>query len=237
VGVIAPTFALYKEDNMGLAKRTKQPFRKRLASYIYRKLDPPPPVKGPSTVLLSGKILVKDNFLSEGDFIALQRWAFRQETPLDTKEREWGEELVRDFGPNMSSRQWSTEHEDMPEEPRKFVERLLEAGIIRDQDVIHLGVYRWQARSGMGMHSDSHTDTAITFYLNDVWHPEWGGDFTYYESRDDVDEGIGHTASPRRNRLVVNHSTVPHKVNYCSETAQDRVTLQAFVYKGAVSTD
>ena len=34
------------------------------------------------------------------------------------------------------------------------------------------------------------------------------------------------------NRLVVNHNTINHKVCYCSVTAQDRVTLQAFVYKG-----
>ena len=222
---------------MGLAKRTKQPFRKRLARYLSGKLDPPPPVKGPSTVLLSGKILVKDKFLPELEFVALQHWAFRQETPLTREDRKWDAQLVRDFGPNLSSRQWSSESDDMPPEPRKFVERLREAGIIRDSDIIHLGVYRWQKKSGMGMHSDSHTDTAITFYLNDVWHPDWGGDFTYYESREDVEAGIGHAASPRRNRLVVNHSTVPHKVNYCAEAAQDRITLQSFVYKGSVSTD
>ncbi len=222
---------------MALAKRTKQPFRKRLARAISRRLDPPPPVAGPSTVLLSGKILVKDNFLPEQEFIALQRWAFSVETPRTRKDRQWHEQLNRDFAENKSSRQWSSEHDDMPEEARKYVERLREAGIIKQTDIIHLGVYRWERMSGMGLHTDSHTDTAVTFYLNDVWHQDWGGDFTYYENPEDLEMGIGHTASPRRNRLVVNHSTIDHKVNYCSSTAQDRVTLQAFVYKGRVGTE
>jgi hypothetical protein len=222
---------------MAISKRASQPFRKRLARAIYYRLDPPPRVKGPNTLLLSGKILVKDDFLPESDFIALQRWAFALDTPRTREDRQWQEQLIRDFGENRSSRQWSSEHDDMPPEPRMFVQRLREANIVSEKDVIHLGVYRWARLSGMGLHTDSHTDTAVTFYLNDVWHPDWGGDFTYYDSRDDLDMGIGHTASPRRNRLVVNHSTIDHKVNYCSSTAQDRVTLQAFVFKGAVSTD
>jgi hypothetical protein len=217
-----------------MAKRTRMPFRKRLARAINRRLDPPPPVKGPTTVLLSGKILIKDAFLSQNDFIAIQRWAFALETPHTRKDRGWQEQITRDFAANMASRQWSSEHDDMPDEGKRFIAALREAEIIKDSDIIHLGVYRWERLSGMGLHTDGHTDTAITFYLNDVWHPDWGGDFTYYASHDDLEMGLGHSAAPRPNRLVVNHNTVDHKVNYCATTAQDRVTLQAFVYKGDV---
>ncbi|MGI9308068.1 MAG: 2OG-Fe(II) oxygenase [Gammaproteobacteria bacterium] len=207
-------------------------FRKRLARAINRRLDPPPPHKGPHTVLLSGKILVRDDFLPSEDFIALQRWAVSVPTPKTRKDREWQQLLVRDFGENKGSRQWASDHDDVPEEAQPFVKALREAEIIAKDDLLHFGVYRWERLSGMGIHTDAHTDTAITFYLNDVWEKNWGGDFTYYESPSDLEIGIGHTVSPAANRLVVNHSTIDHKVNYCSTTAQDRLTLQAFVYKG-----
>jgi hypothetical protein len=220
-----------------MAKRTSTPLRRRLARAISRRLDPPPKIKGPSTILLNGKILVKDSFLSTNDFVALQRWAFNLPTPHTRKDRSWGEQLIRDFAENKGSRQWSSSHDDMPEEPARFIAALRDNSIIKKTDTIHLGVYRWEKLSGMGMHTDSHTDTAITLYLNDVWHSDWGGDFTFYASHDDFENGLGHTASPRPNRMVVNHSTIDHKVNYCSATAQDRVTLQAFVYKGTVDED
>jgi len=207
-------------------------FRRRLARAVNRTLDRAPPATGPNAQLLSGKILLHDNFLDADEFIALQRWAFAVETPRTREDRKWGEYLVRDFEENRGSRQWASDHDDMPDEPRRFVEKLRKEKIIKDSDVIHLGVYRWERLSGMGVHTDSHTDTALTFYLNDVWHQDWGGDFTYYESQYHLDKGIGHSVAPAANRLVVNHSTIAHKVNYCSTTAQDRVTLQSFLYRG-----
>ena len=164
--------------------------------------------------------------------MALQRWAISVPTPNTRKERNWQELLIRDFGENKGSRQWASNHDDVPDELRFFIDALRAAEIISPSDLLHVGVYRWERLSGMGLHTDGHTDTAVTFYMNDVWDRNWGGDFTYYESRSDLDMGIGHSVAPAANRLVVNHSTIDHKVNYCSTTAQDRLTLQAFVYKG-----
>ena len=164
--------------------------------------------------------------------MALQRWAISVPTPNTRKERNWQELLIRDFGENKGSRQWASNHDDVPDELRFFIDALRAAEIISPSDLLHVGVYRWERLSGMGLHTDAHTDTAVTFYMNDVWDRNWGGDFTYYESRSDLDMGIGHSVAPAANRLVVNHSTIDHKVNYCSTTAQDRLTLQAFVYKG-----
>lgn len=206
--------------------------RRRLAKAISNVLDPLPSEAGPGGVLLSGSILVHDNFLDTEEFIALQRWAFSVETPFTRKDRHWGEQLARDFHENKGSRQWASDHSDVPDVLRNFIERLREKGIVRQSDLIHFGVYRWERLSGMGVHNDQHTNMAMTFHLNDAWPRDWGGDFTYYETSRDLDVGIGRSIAPAANRLVVNHSTIDHKVSYCSTTAQDRVTLQAFVYKG-----
>lgn len=210
----------------------KTTLRKRLSKFAMAVLDPPPSTKFPDTMLLAGQILIRDNFLPGEQFIAIQRWAYQMAAPFNREQRKWDQYITRDFGENKSSRQWASNHDDMPEEPKQFIEALREAGVVTRDDLIHIGVYRWERLSGMGLHFDSHTDTAITFYLNDLWDPNWGGDFIFYEGKQEFALGMGRSVMPTANRLVVNHSTVRHKVSYCSITAPDRVTLQAFVYKG-----
>jgi len=183
-------------------------------------------------MLLTGQILVRDKYLPEEQFIELQRWAYQMDTPFTREQRNWSEIIKRDFAENKASRQWASNHNDVPPVLQKFIATLRDAEIVGKNDLIHIGVYRWERLSGMGMHLDSHTDTAITFYLNDVWDSNWGGDFIYYEGKQELALGVGHAVMPAANRLVVNHSTIHHKVAYCSITSPDRVTLQAFVFKG-----
>ena len=207
----------------------------KLISKLRRSFATHPAPASPSStkqgLLLSGDIVLHDNFLPDDQFIGLQHWAFDVATPLTREQRSWKELIKRDFKDNMSSRQWASNHDDMPAEPAAFIAALREAKIVEPDDIIHLAVYRWQQLSGMGLHTDGFTDTAITFYMNDTWSKDWGGDFIYYDSADNVAKGMGHAVMPARNRMVVNRSTVHHKVNYCSNTAQDRVSVQAFVFK------
>jgi len=210
----------------------KTTFRKKLSKFVMRRLDPPPSTDFAHTLLLTGQIMVRDKFLPEDQFIELQRWAYQTETPYTREDRKWSEVIKRDFGENKASRQWASNHDDVPPVLQKFITALRDAEIVKQNDLIHIGVYRWERLSGMGMHEDSHTDTAITFYLNDVWNKNWGGDFVYYEGKQELALGLGRSVTPAANRVVVNHSTIDHKVTYCAITAPDRVTLQAFVYKG-----
>lgn len=143
--------------------------------------------------------------------------------------RRWDMAIVRDFSDCMSSRQWSSAEDDIPDEARFFVDAVKKAGMVEPDATVVIGVLRWQQRSGMGEHTDGHSDTAITFYLNDTWNKSWCGDFIFYESREDFNNGFGRAVSPLANRLVINKSRVMHKVTYCSELAVERVTLQAFV--------
>jgi hypothetical protein len=109
-------------------------------------------MKRPYAVLLSARIVVRDNVLSNDDFIALQRWAISVPTPKKRRDRDW------------------------------------------------------QQLFGLRLHTNAHTDTAITLYLNKVWDKNRGDDISYYESLQDLEIGIGHSVSPAANRLVVNHS-------------------------------
>ena len=129
------------------------------------------------------------------------------------------------------SRMWLTDDGDLPAEAELFVKRVRETNMVEDDASILLGVYRWQPGSGMGEHSDGHTETAITFYLNDTWQKNWFGDFVFYESAEAESGGFGRAVAPKPNRLVINKNTIPHKVTYSSALSVERITVQAFVVK------
>jgi len=182
-------------------------------------------------VFANGGVVLWDDFLPKNDFIGLQRWANEMTCEFTRSDRNWQELLIRDFNECLGSRQWCSLSDDVPEPVKPFIEAVQKTGLVEPDAEIHLGVYRWLPKSGMGEHSDSHTDTAITFYLNDTWKDDWFGDFVFYESEEGERKGIGRAVAPKENRLVINRATVHHKVTYTSENAVDRLTLQAFLPK------
>lgn len=176
-------------------------------------------------------VFMLDDFLSQDDFIKVQNWALNTPCNLNREQRKWSMKIVRNFSDCFSSRQWSSADDDMPPEARLFVDAVKKTEMIEDDAIIVLGVLRWQQKSGMGEHADAHTETAITFYVNDVWKDNWYGDLIFYDSVEDYNKGFGRAISPKANRLVINKDTVMHKVTYCSELAVERITIQAFVLK------
>ncbi|MBS93219.1 MAG: hypothetical protein CL799_02050 [Chromatiales bacterium] len=170
-----------------------------------------------------------DDFLSPEEFLKVQHWALSLPTDVTREDRDWSIYITLDFGECLMSRMWLTDDDDLPPEAQLFVDRVRELDLVDDDASILLGVYRWQPSSGIGEHSDAHMHTAITFYLNDVWKPNWFGDLIFYKSKEDRLKGIGHAVSPTANRLVINKHTVYHKVTYSSKLAVERISLQAFV--------
>lgn len=172
---------------------------------------------------------IYDNFLSPEEFLKVQHWALNLPTDVTREDRDWSIYITLDFGECLMSRMWLTDDNDLPPEAQLFVDRIRQVDMIDEDASILLGVYRWQPKSGMGEHNDAHTNTAVTFYLNDVWNHNWFGDFIYYESKEHKLKGIGHAVTPVANRLVINKDTIYHKVTYSSELAVERISLQAFV--------
>jgi len=182
-------------------------------------------------ITANGSVLLQDNFLSDSDFIKVQNWAFNVPCDLNREKRRWDMQIVRNFTECYSSRQWSSAEDDMPAAARLVVDGVRKIGAIADEDTIVLGVLRWQPKSGMGEHNDTHTKTAFSYYLNDIWKDNWFGDLVLYESMADYKAGFGRSVTPKANRLVINKDTVMHKVTYCSELAVERVSIQGFVLK------
>ena len=210
----------------GLRKLLPQSLRIKLRTYAAKR------TKAHSVqVFADGGVILCDGFLDRQEFIKLQQWALKANCDRTRAARKWDQTLIRDFDDNMGTRQWSSKGSDMPAELKMFIDAVHATGFIDPEAEIHIGVYRWKAHSGMGEHHDAHTNTALTFYLNDIWKDDWFGDFIFYESDEAKANGMGHAVAPLANRLVINRDTVSHKVTYTSNVAMDRLTLQAFLPK------
>jgi hypothetical protein len=117
-------------------------------------------------------------------------------------------------------------------------------------DHIEIVPFAYPPGSGLGWHTDKHALGALTFYTHYDWSSSWGGelllapgvkldaqDEEYYHrfdhnSIDDKIEkhGRGHWISPRPNRMVALKTPVLHKINRTTPQAQDRLSLQVWVY-------
>jgi hypothetical protein len=148
---------------------------------------------------------------------------------ITRQDRDWSVYITLDFQECLMSRMWQVSDNDLPPEGQLFIKRLKETDWIDDDADILFGVYRWQPRSGMGEHTDGHTHTAVTYYLNDTWEKNWFGDFIFYESPEAEKKGYGRAISPRANRVVINKDAITHKVSYSSDLSVERISIQAFV--------
>jgi len=179
----------------------------------------------------SKAIAIFDDFFSDEEFRQIQHWALNLPADITREDRDWSIYIKLDFKECLMSRMWLTDDNDLPPEAQIFVDRVRATDWVEDDASILLGVYRWQSKSGMGEHNDKHTDTAITYYLNDTWQKNWFGDFVFYENAEAEKAGFGRAVSPRANRLVINKNTIAHKVTYSSDLAVERISIQAFIVR------
>ena len=98
---------------------------------------------------------------------------------------------------------------------------------------LEVSFYVWYKNSSISLHCDSNSIFGATIYLNEFWHPEWGGFFMWYENFLDksLDEIFlnqnPNTILPKRNVMILNDKKEYHMVtniNPCSSS--NRYTIQ-----------
>lgn len=92
----------------------------------------------------------------------------------------------------------------------------------------------WQSHSGLSMHNDAVYYFAATIYLNEFWHPNWGGLFLWNSSdqkNEDYDDQW-KVIVPQYRSLIINESNKDHLVTHLSPTTPKlRYTIQIFSVK------
>ena len=107
-------------------------------------------------------------------------------------------------------------------------------------------VYRYKKGSGILIHTDNNREDdkfrkryGITYYVNEKWHPNWGGETLLYESKKEgvhgkvsnqIPEDLNPIVAvlPKRNRLMI-VDDLWHKVYPNMNPAVDRLVIQSFL--------
>jgi hypothetical protein len=106
----------------------------------------------------------------------------------------------------------------------KILNQLLKKEIIKhkEYDVMN---YVWTRLSYIPWHNDGHVRSAITIYLNENWHKDWGGIFLFMEKESEQIKGY----IPKFNSAVRNESGIMHSTTIISSDAEaPRITIQLF---------
>jgi Rps23 Pro-64 3,4-dihydroxylase Tpa1-like proline 4-hydroxylase len=182
-----------------------------------------------------------DNFLPESEFKEMKEWANSQPFP---SQQDWSPYLTE--GENVNIKKPSVgrdihffQENKMDDKCIVYFQKklfdLLNKDDDRDERKIPYGefkshLYKYEYGSGILMHKDHSIKSdarryGISFYLNDEWNANWGGELIVYENNEPKD-----TIMPKRNRLAIVNGNY-HKVSPNLNQSVDRLTLQTFVVK------
>jgi hypothetical protein len=105
-----------------------------------------------------------------------------------------------------------------------ILNQLLKNKIIKHKEY-HVMNFVWTKLSYIPWHSDPGESSAITVYLNEKWHEDWGGIFLFREKESEQIKGY----IPKFNSAVKNESGIMHATTIVSSDAETpRITIQLF---------
>ena len=77
--------------------------------------------------------------------------------------------------------------------------------------------------TGINWHDDGNWRYGATYYLNNKWHKQWGGEFMFTDAN-----GFGFLPVVG-NSLVIVKAPIPHKVNPVLSPLMPRISVQIFM--------
>ena len=168
---------------------------------------------------------VFDDFLPDDEFHLLARFALEQDKSFTQRTREWPDTIIQDSEEIRISEAYLNEK---PVPLRLFEERVrsLQAITWPPKAQLSLQVYDWPSGAYIPAHDDGQACFSLSFYLNEVWNENWGGDLLFSPG---TEHSPGMWVSPRRNRLVITKAGTRHKTTLLSRSAEPRRSVQGFV--------
>ena len=104
------------------------------------------------------------------------------------------------------------------------VKKIIEQKTERDINDSNIMMYFWTRHSYIPWHNDYTYDGAITIYMNNEWHRDFGGYFIYEDDNQDLKAII-----PKRNLGVMQYGSVQHCTTPVNYDGDLRITVQAFL--------
>jgi hypothetical protein len=113
----------------------------------------------------------------------------------------------------------------IPDKTKKRLEKEISAHL-PEYDELLCQYYIWQQFSGISWHDDTNHKFGATIYLNQEWHPNYGGLFIWFDNESNIDD-VHHVICPSKNTMIVNDNNEYHMVTPVNTVIPDmRCTIQ-----------
>jgi len=169
------------------------------------------------------QVIQYENFLEEELYSevkeCINKLMSSLDTPFTTSTTGWPESNRHTSTPILRYLLKDTEL-DLRNKIIKIVKE--KTGYFGGEVIVHL----WPNLSYLPFHIDNHVKAALTIYLNDDWHENWGG---YLMFKDDNDSGQIKCIKPKGNLAVLQKNNVVHSVSTTNIGADMRMSLQIFL--------
>jgi hypothetical protein len=95
--------------------------------------------------------------------------------------------------------------------------------IVNENDIL---IYYWTRFSYIPWHKDHSYAGALTVYLNEEWHEDWGGYFLYENEENDI-----RAILPRKNLGLLQQGGIRHSTTSVNFDGGMRISIQVFLDK------
>lgn len=95
--------------------------------------------------------------------------------------------------------------------------------VVNDHDIM---IYYWTRFSYIPWHEDENYGGTLTVYLNEEWHPDWGGYFMYEDTKQEI-----RAILPKRNFGLLQQGGIRHSTTPVNSDGGMRISIQVFLDK------
>ncbi len=90
-------------------------------------------------------------------------------------------------------------------------------------DEINASIHYMEKGAGINWHNDASWKYGATYYLNNRWNPDWGGEFMF---KSKIGSGFIPVVG---NSIVIIKTGLQHKVNANLKKTHDRLSIQTWI--------
>jgi Rps23 Pro-64 3,4-dihydroxylase Tpa1-like proline 4-hydroxylase len=132
----------------------------------------------------------------------------------------WSEGIVKDSFPVLIHSIYKDS--DLFNKVREQIEKKTKLAV-KDHDIM---IYYWTRFSYIPWHEDQNYEGTLTVYLNEEWHPDWGGYFMYEDTKGEI-----RAILPKPNLGLLQQGGIKHCTTPVNFNGGMRISIQVFLDK------
>lgn len=169
------------------------------------------------------KLTKYDEFFTEElyrELIETARHLLTQNSDTFYTNRCWNRNIVKDSFPVLIHKIYKDS--ELFAKVREQIEKKTKL-VVNDHDIM---IYYWTRFSYIPWHEDENYGGALTVYLNEEWHPDWGGYFMYEDNKQEI-----RAILPKRNFGLLQQGGIRHSTTPVNSDGGMRISIQVFLDK------